>query len=242
MQGSIKWWSRGHRAHHRYTDTELDPYNAHKGLFWSHIGWMLIKPRRKPGVADISDLTRNSVVRWQHRNYVPLIFIMGIGVPTIIPWLGWGDLQGGYVYAAILRMVFVHHVGFITSSEIFPLLLMISLLLKSTFCVNSLAHWLGESSFDDKHSPRDHLITALVTVGEGYHNFHHQFPMDYRNAIKWYQYDPTKWFIWSCRQTGLASHLKVTSAYILICGMLLIIHTVRSFPTWKLRKDNSPWS
>lgn len=75
--------------------------------------------------------------------------------------------------------------------------------------MNSLAHWLGESPFDDKHTPRDHVVTALVTIGEGYHNFHHQFPMDYRNAIKWYQYDPTKWFIWVCQQLGLASHLKV---------------------------------
>jgi stearoyl-CoA desaturase (delta-9 desaturase) len=81
--------------------------------------------------------------------------------------------------------------------------------LQSTFCVNSLAHWLGEAPFDDKHTPRDHLITALVTNGEGYHNFHHQFPMDYRNAIKWYQYDPTKWFITAMSWLGLASHLKV---------------------------------
>lgn len=80
---------------------------------------------------------------------------------------------------------------------------------QSTFCVNSLAHWLGETPFDDKHTPKDHMITALVTIGEGYHNFHHQFPMDYRNAIRWYQYDPTKWFIWVCAKLGLASHLKV---------------------------------
>jgi stearoyl-CoA desaturase (delta-9 desaturase) len=52
-------------------------------------------------------------------------------------------------------------------------------------------------------------VTALVTFGEGYHNFHHQFPMDYRNAIKWYQYDPTKWFIWTCQRIGLATHLKM---------------------------------
>ena len=80
--------------------------------------------------------------------------------------------------------------------------------MQSTFCVNSLAHWLGEAPFDDKHTPRDHVVTALCTFGEGYHNFHHQFPMDYRNAIKWYQYDPTKWFIWGMSQLGLASHLK----------------------------------
>jgi len=78
----------------------------------------------------------------------------------------------------------------------------------STFCVNSLAHWLGDTPFDDKHTPRDHVLTALVTIGEGYHNFHHQFPMDYRNAIKWYQYDPTKWFIVAMQKLGLASHLK----------------------------------
>ena len=95
---------------------------------------------------------------------------------------------------------------------------------KSTFCVNSLAHWLGEAPFDDKHTPRDHFATALVTIGEGYHNFHHQFPMDYRNAIQWYQYDPTKWFIWVCQQLGLASHLKVPVSLpfvfmILTCGL-----------------------
>lgn len=53
-----------------------------------------------------------------------------------------------------------------------------------------------------------YFITALVTVGEGYHNFHHQFPMDYRNAVKWYQYDPTKWFITVMWSLGQATHLK----------------------------------
>ncbi len=52
------------------------------------------------------------------------------------------------------------------------------------------------------------MITALVTLGEGYHNFHHEFPADYRNAIQWYQYDPTKWsiYLWKC--LGLAWDLK----------------------------------
>ncbi|KAJ7062300.1 delta 9-fatty acid desaturase [Mycena amicta] len=190
VQGSIKWWSRGHRAHHRFTDTQLDPYNATEGFWYSHIGWLIVKPRIRPGTADVSDLVKDPVVRWQQKYYHALILTMGFVVPTVIPWLAWGDLRGGYVYAALLRLTFVHH---------------------STFCVNSLAHWLGEAHFDDKNTPRDHVITALVTIGEGYHNFHHQFPMDYRNAIKWYQYDPTKWFIWVCKQLGLASHLKTFS-------------------------------
>lgn len=32
--------------------------------------------------------------------------------------------------------------------------------------------------------------------------------MDYRNAVKWYQYDPTKWFITLMWSLGQATHLK----------------------------------
>ncbi|KZT11179.1 delta9-fatty acid desaturase [Laetiporus sulphureus 93-53] len=187
VQGSIRWWSRGHRAHHRYTDTDLDPYDARRGFWYSHIGWMIFKPRIKPGVADVSDLSKSHVVRWQHRWYLQLIIGMGFILPTVVAGLGWGDWRGGFFYAGAARLCVVHH---------------------STFCVNSLAHWIGETPFDDKHTPKDSFITALVTVGEGYHNFHHQFPVDYRNAIKWYQYDPTKWFIWACSKLGLARQLK----------------------------------
>lgn len=81
--------------------------------------------------------------------------------------------------------------------------------LQSTFCINSIAHWLGTAPYDDVQTPRDHLLSAILTMGEGYHNFHHQFPMDYRNAFLWYQYDPTKWFIALCEKIGLASHLRV---------------------------------
>ncbi|GAA5942829.1 stearoyl-CoA 9-desaturase [Sporobolomyces koalae] len=187
VEGSIKWWSRGHRAHHRYTDTDLDPYSANKGFWWSHVGWMLVKPRRTPGVADVSDLSNNEVVKWQHRWYVYLIVGMGFVFPTLVAGLGWGDWRGGFFFAGAARLLFVHH---------------------STFCVNSLAHWLGETPFDDKHTPRNHWLTALVTIGEGYHNFHHEFPSDYRNAIHLTGYDPTKWFIFIAYKLGLASQLK----------------------------------
>jgi stearoyl-CoA desaturase (delta-9 desaturase) len=110
VQGSIKWWSRGHRAHHRYTDTDLDPYNAHKGFWYAHVGWMIFKPRRKPGVADVSDLSKNEIVRWQHKYYLYLIALMGFIFPTAVAGFGWGDWKGGYFYAAAARLLFVHHV------------------------------------------------------------------------------------------------------------------------------------
>jgi len=112
VEGSIKWWCRGHRAHHRYTDTDLDPYDAHKGFFYSHVGWIMLKPRRRPGVADVSDLAHSAVVQWQHKYFIPLILIVGFAIPTLIPWYFWGDAKGGYVYAGVLRLCFVHHVIF----------------------------------------------------------------------------------------------------------------------------------
>lgn len=70
----------------------------------------MTKPRTRPGIADVSDLKKNDVVRWQHENFPACLLLMGFVVPSIIPWLAWGDLSGGIVYAAVLRLVFVHHV------------------------------------------------------------------------------------------------------------------------------------
>lgn len=188
VQGSIRWWSRGHRAHHRYTDTDKDPYSAHRGVFFSHMGWMLInRPKNRIGYSDVTDIDADIIARWQHKYYPLISMTMAFILPTLVAGLGWGDWRGGYFYAGVARLVFVHH---------------------ATFCVNSLAHLLGENSFDDHHTPKDHFITAFVTMGEGYHNFHHEFPQDYRNAILFYQYDPTKWLIKVCSLLGLAYDLK----------------------------------
>ncbi|KAJ5161943.1 hypothetical protein N7492_007335 [Penicillium capsulatum] len=188
IQGSIRWWSSKHRAHHRWTDTRKDPYGVNKGIWYSHFMWMALKQNPKDsGRTDISDLNEDPVVVWQHKHYIYFILAFGMLFPALVAGLGWGDWQGGLVYAGILRWFFVQ---------------------QATFCVNSVAHWLGDQPFDDRNSPRDHVITALITLGEGYHNFHHEFPSDYRNAIEWWQYDPTKWSIWMWKQLGLASNLK----------------------------------
>ncbi|KAG0013137.1 hypothetical protein BGZ80_011267 [Entomortierella chlamydospora] len=105
---------------------------------------MLIKrPGWKIGHADVDDLNKSKLVRWQHKNYIPLVLFMGIIFPTLVAGLGWGDWRGGFYFAAVTRLVFVHH---------------------ATFCVNSLAHWLGDGPFDDRHTPRDHFITAFWLI------------------------------------------------------------------------------
>jgi len=187
-ENSIRRWSRDHRAHHRFTDTDKDPYSVRKGLVYSHMGWLVLKqdPKRL-GRANISDLNTDPVVVFQHKHYELIVLFMGFILPSCFCGIGWGDWWGGLVYAGILRIFFVQ---------------------QATFCVNSVAHWLGDQPFDDRNSPKDHLLTALLTLGEGYHNFHHEFPSDYRNAIEWHQYDPTKWSIWLWKQLGWAHDLK----------------------------------
>ncbi|KAL9485337.1 hypothetical protein ACSS6W_004126 [Trichoderma asperelloides] len=188
VQGSILNWCQMHRAHHRYVDTPKDPYNVNKGIWWSHMGWLIFKPDPNlKGPVEISDLLKEEVVIWQHRNFPFLCLFTSYALPFLIAKLGWNDGLGGLLYAGIIRVF---------------------LFQQATNCVNSLAHWLGDQPYADATSPRDHIFTALVTFGEGYHNFHHEFPADYRNGIRWFDYDPTKWCISLWAWLGLASHLQ----------------------------------
>lgn len=149
---------------------------------------MLVKQdKSKIGRADITDLNESAMIRWQHRNYPLLALLMGFIVPTAVAGLLWGDWRGGYFIAGVARLVFVHH---------------------STFCVNSLAHYWGDETYTDGHTAKNSIITAFATIGEGYHNFHHEFPSDYRNGVRFYQYDPTKWLIRALSYVGLTYDLK----------------------------------
>jgi stearoyl-CoA desaturase (Delta-9 desaturase) len=45
--------------------------------------------------------------------------------------------------------------------------------MQCTFCINSIAHYIGEATFSDSRTPRDSHFVSYLTFGEGYHNFHH---------------------------------------------------------------------
>jgi stearoyl-CoA desaturase (delta-9 desaturase) len=188
LQNSVLIWSAGHRVHHRHIDEpERDPYCARRGFWFSHIGWMLRDyPSGEPDFAVVRDLERDPWVRWQHRHYLAIALAMNIGVPLGIGWLC-GDVVGVFLLVGVLRLVVSHH---------------------TTFCINSLAHMWGAQPYTDQNTARDNGLVSLLTYGEGYHNFHHQFAHDYRNGVRWWQWDPSKWFISAMRWAGLAYNLK----------------------------------
>lgn len=185
-QNSALKWCSDHRRHHAFTDDEADPYNIRRGFWWAHVGWVLF--RAKEEIAGVKDLKRDKLVMWQHRYYVPLALVMGVGVPALIG-MAWGDPVGALLVAGFLRLVIQWH---------------------ATFAINSVAHCIGSQPFCTKTSARNSVITALITMGEGYHNFHHRFQTDYRNGIRWFHFDPTKWLVWSLSKVGGTWNLQRT--------------------------------
>jgi len=189
FQGSALEWCTDHRNHHRYSETEKDPYNIDKGFWFAHIGWLILLDISKRNYNNVEDLSADKWLRWQHRYFNFWSIAGGFLLPTLIASL-WGDALGGFLLAGVFRTAVNHH---------------------ATFCINSVCHLFGKRGYSLEQTARDHWFTALFTHGEGFHNFHHQFPLDYRNGIRFYDYDPTKWLIWTLSKMGLTHDLKVIS-------------------------------
>ncbi len=188
FQHSVLSWASDHRRHHKNIDEEQDPYNIRKGFLWAHIGWLMFKQPNPEDFSNVPDLVADPMIRWQHRHYVPLAIIMGFFVPLAIGF-AIGHPWGCLLWAGVFRTVIVHH---------------------STFFVNSLAHTLGRRPYSIAVSARDSVVTALLTMGEGYHNFHHRFATDYRNGVRRHQWDPTKWLTRGLEAVGWAWALSRT--------------------------------
>jgi stearoyl-CoA desaturase (delta-9 desaturase) len=193
LQNSILIWASDHRRHHRYVDdNERDPYSAGRGLWFSHMGWMLREYRTNvDDFSNAKDLQRDPVVVWQDKHYLALTMLMNLGLPVLLG-IWHGDVIGTVLLVGLLRLVVNHHV---------------------TFFINSLAHFWGNRPYTESNSARDNGFLAFLTYGEGYHNFHHIFQADYRNGIRWWQWDPTKWMIGLCSRLGLASNLQRASGF-----------------------------
>jgi stearoyl-CoA desaturase (Delta-9 desaturase) len=188
VQNSIAAWSAGHRRHHQHVDDDWDPYNIRRGFWWAHILWIFVKNPASKDRTNVPDLMRNPVVRWQDKHYKTLLVLGSFGLPTLVGAF-FGDWLAGLLWGGFLRVVITH---------------------QTTFFVNSLAHTLGDRKYDPAVSACDNWFVALLTLGEGYHSFHHKFPADYRNGIRWYQWDPSKWLIRSLEFVGLAQRLRKT--------------------------------
>ncbi|KAJ8680143.1 hypothetical protein QAD02_015930 [Eretmocerus hayati] len=195
-QGSIFHWARDHRVHHKYSETNADPHNAKRGFFYSHVGWLLV--RKHPDIAekgkgiDLSDLTEDPIVLFQDRHYWKIMPVMCIILPTVIPVYFWQETwMNAYHVAGGLRYL---------------------LILNSTWLINSAAHLYGNKPYDRFMNPSENKFVSIMATGEGWHNYHHTFPWDYKAAeLGDHKYNFATAFIDFFAKVGWAYDLKTVS-------------------------------
>jgi stearoyl-CoA desaturase (delta-9 desaturase) len=178
-QGSALSWTSDHLRHHAHTDQDSDPYNIRRGFWYAHVGWLFTNPNESDDLP--AHLAEDPLLAWQDRWYFPLAIATGF----VLPWAICG--VGGLLLAGVVRLVAVHH---------------------GTWFVNSWAHLGRRRPWNPAVSAADSWLVALVTFGEGWHNYHHAFPGDYRAGVERTQFDPSKWLIWSLSKLGIAWNLQ----------------------------------
>lgn len=166
FQNSIYEWVRDHRVHHKFTDTDADPHNARRGFFFSHIGWLMVKKhpdvKQKGQTVDMSDLEQDAVVMFQKKYYFFLMPMFCFVIPTCLAcYLLDESLTNSWYVVAIFRYVAS---------------------LNGTWLVNSYAHIWGTKPYDKNISPTNSTFVGIAAVGEGWHNYHHVFPWDYKTS------------------------------------------------------------
>lgn len=195
MQDNLYIWSRDHRVHHKYTDTDADPYSSKRGLFFSHMGWLMVKKhpdvKEKGKSIDLSDVLADPVIRFQMRFYIPLCLTVGVIIPTLIPHYLWNiELYKCFCFSFAFRYVVTLHF---------------------TWFVNSAAHKWGYKPYNEKISSAENYIVSYLTNGEGFHNYHHTFPWDYSTSEYGWRVNNATVFIDFMAWLGMAYDRKKVS-------------------------------
>ncbi|KAL7728091.1 hypothetical protein ACLKA6_002237 [Drosophila palustris] len=165
-QNTLYDWVRDHRVHHKYSETDADPHNANRGFFFSHVGWLMMLKHpdvlRRGRQIDMSDILSDPVVQFHQKYFYALKVMLCFILPTMVPVYCWNESwYHAFVQQCIFRYVFS---------------------LNFTWSVNSAAHLWGSRPYDKRIMPSENIYVSIMAMGEGWHNYHHVFPWDYKAA------------------------------------------------------------
>ncbi|KAL2715606.1 acyl-CoA Delta-9 desaturase [Vespula squamosa] len=195
-QKHVYAWALDHRVHHKYSETDADPHNAKRGFFFAHVGWLFTTPHpdvvAKRKVVDMSDLEADPIVMWQKRFYIPLFALLTIGLPVAVPYYLWSETFWTSFWVSF-------NFRFCVTLNI-------------AFFVNSVAHMWGQKPYDKNISPVENIAVSIAALGEGWHNYHHVFPWDYKTGeLGDYSFNITTGFIDAFARIGWAYDRKYVS-------------------------------
>ncbi len=203
VQGSVIEWCGTHRCHHQHSDEEDDPHSPHvhaggswgtgiratlRGLYHSHVGWLLSGRRKGMGRYTL-DLRNDPVVCAVNRQFYWWA-VVGLLIPAAAGGLITLSFTGallGFLWGGLVRILFVHHV---------------------TWSVNSVCHLWGTRPFRNGDHSRNNVLVGIMAMGEGWHNNHHAFPASARHGLRWWEFDVSYIVIRALAAVGLARDVR----------------------------------
>ncbi len=194
MQRGPLWWAAIHRHHHIYADTDKDIHSpVIQGFFWSHIGWMLAYENKRTRIEYLKDWLRYPELLFLDKFAlaVPaitavLIFFAGHLLYLYYPGLRTNGLQL-LVWGSVISTVFCSH---------------------ATFSINSIDHMYGTRRYDLPNTSRNNVLMAILTLGEGWHNNHHHYPVTAHAGFFWWEIDVTYYLLKFFSLFGIVKNLK----------------------------------
>jgi len=193
VQRGPVWWAAHHRHHHAHSDEASDVHSPRRGFLWSHMGWFLSRRHFAPDLSRVRDLLRFPELRWLDRFdvLVPFglalaVFLAGMLLETVAPQLG-TDRWQMLIWGFFISTVACYH---------------------ATYTINSLSHRFGRQRYRTGDDSRNNLWLALITLGEGWHNNHHHYPVSARQGFYWWEIDITYYLLRFLSLLGLIWDLK----------------------------------
>lgn len=203
MQDTPARWVSVHRMHHVDSDDIPDPHSPRVNFWWSHMGWLMYVNRKTYSVAGLEkfakDLLRDPFYMRLETNpflqfyfilaQVPVYFLLGFAISFCFSWEMAAAVQLGasmVVWGAIVRIIAVWHI---------------------TWSVNSLSHMFGYQLYETGEDSRNNWFVAMLTVGEGWHNNHHEDPSACTVQHRWWEVDISYYEVRLLQMLGLASDI-----------------------------------
>lgn len=203
MEDTPARWVCVHRMHHVHSDEIPDPHSPRVNFWWSHFGWLMFINRETYSIACLQkfskDLLRDPFYLKLETNpyrqfyfifgQIPVFFLFGCLLGLVIHGGMLAAVQAGsamVVWAVILRIIAVWHI---------------------TWSVNSLSHMFGYQNYETKEDSRNNWFVALLSVGEGWHNNHHEDPSAASVQHRWWELDLSYYEIKLMEKLGLASDI-----------------------------------
>ena len=186
-QKGVLWWAAHHRVHHKLSDQPGDVHSPiQNSFFYAHVGW-LFAGTEETRWDKIRDFAKYPELRWLNKYWVLPPTLLAVACFLLA---GWPGLFIGFFLSTVL-------------------------LWHDTFIINSLTHVWGKKRFDTTDESRNNMLTALLTLGEGWHNNHHHYQSSCRNGFYWWEIDVTYYVLKMLSWVGLVWDIREVPDHVL---------------------------